>query len=92
MHRIIPGLILVVAAITAAPRVAGADDPSAVDEPPQVEQDDAEIFVEAPGTRIAVDRDEGAVDIRAGDARIYADDSWGLDIRAPGITIRARPQ
>ena len=61
------------------------------DETPIVTQDDAEVWMEAGNSSLAVDEDEGAVDIRAGDASVYADRTGRVDIRAPGFTLRAGP-
>lgn len=70
---------------------ARADDPAADDAEPVVTRDQAEVYIEAPGARLAVDEDEGRVDIRAGNTRIYADESGRVDIRAPAVTIQAEP-
>ena len=67
-----------------SPGLAFGDDTVTIDE--------AEVYIEAPGTRIAVDEDEGVVDIRAGDARIHAERSGRVDIEAPGVRIRVGKQ
>ena len=88
MLRAIAGAALTIGLLVQAPAIR-ADDLDADEELPEVARDDAEVYITAPGTRIAVDRDQGVVDIRIGDARIYADDSGRLDVRAPGVRIRA---
>ncbi len=88
MHRAIAGVALTIGLLVQAPAVR-ADDLDADEELPEVARADAEVYITAPGMRIAVDRDKGIVDIRAGDARMYADDSGKLEIRAPGVRIRA---
>jgi hypothetical protein len=79
------------ATLLALSGLAGADDTEPDASEPGVSADEAELYVEAPGGHLAVDRDEGKLELEAGDTRVYADETGRLDVRAPGLTIRARP-
>ena len=59
------------------------------DDPDPVTPDEAEVYIQVHGATIAVDEDEGVVDIRAGDTRIYAEEAGRIDIKAPGFTLKA---
>ena len=69
---------------------APAWSPALADDPEPVPRDEAEVYIELQGATLAVDEDEGIVDIRAGDTRIYAEESGRVDIKAPGFTLEAR--
>ena len=46
------------------------------------------VRIEAPGARIVLDGERGTLEVEAGDARLHADETGQLDLRADGITIR----
>jgi lipopolysaccharide export system protein LptC len=77
-------LVVLVVAVSAL-----AWSPSMADDPDPVTPDEAEVYIEVHGATVAVDEDEGIVDIHAGDTRIYAEEAGIVDIKAPGFTLRA---
>ena len=81
-------IALALAGFMVAVSAASADAPITDDEPPVVSADEAEVYIEALGTRIAVDEDRGIVDIQAPGVRIYVEESGRVDIRAPGVKIQ----
>lgn len=77
-------LVVLVSALSAL-----AWSQSMADDPDPVTPDEAEVYIEVHGATIAIDEDEGVVDIRVGDTRIYAEEAGRVDIKAPGFTLRA---
>ncbi len=77
-------LVVLVSALSA---LAGSQ--SMADDPDPVTPDEAEVYIEVRGATIAIDEDEGVVDIRVGDTRIYAEEAGRIDIKAPGFTLQA---
>ena len=63
---------------------------SMADDPDPVTLDEAELYIEVQGATIAVDEDEGVVDVRVGDSRIYAEEAGRVDIKLPGFRLQAR--
>ncbi len=94
MRFLILGIALAMLALAAS----GAPDPAPDDAP---DPNDAvvrvsragQVHISAPGVRIDIDAEkrQGVVDIETRDARIYADDTGKVDIRAAGIHIRVEP-
>ena len=52
-----------------------------------------QVHVTAPGVRIDIDAEKkrAVVDIETRDARVYADDTGKVDIRAAGVRIQVDP-
>ena len=50
------------------------------------------VRIEAPGARVIIDGEQGVVDIEADGARVYADKSGQVEIRAPGVEVDTQPE
>ena len=85
-------LAIFAAVADAAPDPAPDDAPDPNDAVVRVSRG-GQVHISAPGVRIEVDAStqQGVVDIETPDARIYADDTGKVEIRAAGVRIRVEP-
>ena len=94
MRFLILGIALAMLALAAgaAPDPAPDDAPDPNDAVVRVSSG-GQVHISAPGVRIEIDAEkrQGVVDIETPDARIYADDTGKVDIRAAGVRIRVEP-